>query len=126
MHVVSGGTPFHIEHLFGYWRQCDSDLMWLSVTRGEWIRYALVIGGTPGAWTRDRLLWICPGCGEALSARDFATGPKGIERFWTAEREAVGSFNATFESRRCPSCGRVHPPAFEFRNPGAATPEPSW
>lgn len=126
MHIVSAGVAHHIEHLFGYWRQCDSDLMWLRVARGKWTRYALVIGGSPDAYKSDRILWICPACGETMRLKEFATGPKGIERFWRAEREAVAAFNAASEHRTCSRCDHVHPPAYPFQKPGVPAPDIAW
>jgi hypothetical protein len=126
MHVVSAGVPHHVEHLFGYWRQSDSDLVWLRATREGWTHYAMVVGGSPAAYKMDRILWICPACGETMGQHEFATGPHALERFWRGERAAVSDFNAAPEKRTCPSCGHLHPPAYEFLKPGAAAPEMSW
>ena len=60
MHVVKGGTPHHVAQLFGYWRACDSDLVWFRIARADFVRYAIVLGGTPEAYVNDAILWNLP------------------------------------------------------------------
>jgi ribosomal protein S27AE len=125
MHVIPGGTAHHVEGLFGYWRQSDADIVWLRAARGEFVHHAMVLGGSPGAYKMDRILWICPACATVIARHEFATGPHQLERFWRGEREAIASFNNS--SRACPRCGHVHPPAYGFRRDGAdAAPALAW
>ncbi|HXP77236.1 MAG TPA: hypothetical protein VN823_24070 [Stellaceae bacterium] len=128
MHVVKGGTPHHVAQLFGYWRACDSDLVWFRIARADFVRYAIVLGGTPEAYVNDAILWICPSCATSLGRRDFATGPHGIEKFWRGEAESVTAFNSDRAHRTCPSCGHEHPPAYRFRRAGLdeAAPAVAW
>ncbi|MGH7089582.1 MAG: hypothetical protein ACREFQ_11850 [Stellaceae bacterium] len=128
MHVIKSGTPHHIAELFGYWRASDADIVWFRIAREDVVRYVLVLGGTPGAYAKDAILWICPACAATLDRREFATGPHGIERYWRAEAEAVATFNGDRARRTCLSCGHEHPPAYRFRRgePGDAPPAIAW
>jgi hypothetical protein len=128
MHVVKGGTPHHIEQLFGYWRACDADVVWFRIARDDFVRYAIVLGGTPEAYAKDAIFWICPACAAPFDRHELVTGPHGIERFWRGEAEAVAAFNADRARRTCPRCGHEHPPAYRFRRAGLddAPPTLAW
>ena len=114
MHIVRGGRPHHVEHLFGYWRVCDADIVSVRNVQPEGVYHALILGGCPGAYNNDAILWICPKCAQQLARFDLATGPKGWDRFWQEEQRRVQDFNADAKLRTCKGCGFVHPLAFRF------------
>lgn len=114
MHIVRGGTPHHIEHLFGYWRICDADVIYFRTRQGAETYYLLVTGGRPGSYARDSLLWVCPKCAAPFNRHDFETGMARWKRFWDAELGLVRAFNGDETLRTCPECGHVHPPAYGF------------
>lgn len=114
MHVISGGTPHHIEHLFGYWRVCDTDVVAFRSVQPDGVYYSLILGGCPGAYNRDAIQWICPRCAHTLAHEEFATGRTGWDRFWTEEARLVARFNASAAARTCPKCGHLHPHAYRF------------
>ena len=114
MHIIRGGTPYHIEHLFGYWRICDADMVYFRTRQEDAVYYLLVAGGRPGNYTRDSLHWVCPKCATHLDRHDFKTGMAGWKRFWDAELDHVRAFNADAALRTCPECEHVHPAAFGF------------
>lgn len=114
MHIIRGGTPYHVEHLFGYWRICDADMIYFRTRQQGEIYYLLVTGGRPGSYAKDALLWVCPKCACQFSRHDFETGMARWKRFWNAQLGLVRSFNDDEALRTCPSCGHVHPPAYGF------------
>lgn len=114
MHIIRGGTPHHIEHLFGYWRICDADVIYFRTRQGTETYYLLVTGGRPGSYARDSLLWVCPKCAARFNRHDFETGMARWKRFWDAELGLVRAFNGDEALRTCPECGHAHPPAYGF------------
>ena len=114
MHVIRGGTPHHIEHLFGYWRVCDADIIYFRTVQRDEVYYLLVTGGKPGSYKTDALLWVCPKCATQMNRQDFLTGKAGWKRFWDAELDRVRTFNADESLRTCPGCGFVHPAGYGF------------
>lgn len=130
MHVIKGGVPHHVEQLFGYWRACDSDIVWFRIVRDDRVHYAMVLGGCPSAYESDKLLWICPSCANVLQQHEIVTGRKGVQRFWRQEGSFIDEFNNPVEHRTCDKCGHVHPPAYRFRQLGkldsSMTPEVAW
>jgi hypothetical protein len=114
MHVIRGGTPHHIDHLFGYWRVCDADIVSFRSVQPDAVYYALVLGGCPGAYNKDALLWVCPKCAHVLERHEVATGRTGWDRFWDEEGRRVRAFNADATPRTCARCGFIHPRAYRF------------
>ena len=114
MHVIRGGTPHHIEHLFGYWRVCDADVIYFRTRQDDAVYYMLVAGGRPGHYAKDSLLWVCPKCATQYNRHDFDTGMAHWKRFWDAELGLTRSFNDDEGLRTCPQCNHVHPPAYGF------------
>jgi hypothetical protein len=90
MHIVRGGTPHHIEHLFGYWRVCDADVVSIRNVQPDGV------------------------CANLLARFDAKTGPKGWDRFWDEERRHIAEFNADPKLRTCGRCGFLHPLAYRF------------
>ena len=107
--------PHHIERLFGYWRACDSDIVWFRIVQAEWVHYAMVLGGQPGAYQKDAILWICPSCASRIGHAEIETGRRRSAQFWRREKDIVGAFNENEAARTCNQCGRVHPLAYRFR-----------
>ncbi len=118
MHVIAGGVPHHVEGLFGYWRACDSDIVWLRAAGGGVVRYVMVLGGSPAAYEKDAIQWICPICAGVIERTEIATGWTHAQRFWRREADIVAAFNADPARRTCPACAHVHPPAYRFRRAG--------
>lgn len=125
MHVIPGGTPHHVEGLFGYWRACDSDIIWLRVERDGLARNAMILGGSPGDYQKDRILWICPACAATVYDVEIETGRARMSSFWTREAAIVEAFNADEQKRACPQCSHIHPHAYSFRTKAAAASGPS-
>lgn len=125
MHVIPGGVAHHVEGLFGYWRACDSDIIWLRVERDGLARNAMILGGSPGDYKKDHILWICPACAATIHDVEIETGRARMDLFWAREREIVAAFNADERQRTCPSCTHVHPPAYTFRTKDAKASGPS-
>ena len=130
MHVVSGGVPHHVEGLFGYWRACDSDIVWIRTRHEGSARHVMVLGGCPGAYRKDVILWVCPACATQFNRHEILTGPKGLGKFLRAQAEIVASFNADESLRTCPKCNAVHPLAYPYRGedgaPEARAGDPAW
>jgi hypothetical protein len=80
----------------------------------EGVYHALILGGCPGAYTKDAIEWICPKCATELARFEVATGREGWERFWEEEARRVAEFNADKKLRTCRACGFEHPLAFKF------------
>ena len=114
MHVIPGGKPHHIEHLFGYWRVCDADIIYFRTVQDDEVYYLLVAGGRPGNYSTDALLWVCPKCATQFNRHDFETGIARWKRFWDAEMEHVRAFNNDKALRTCPECAHIHPPSYGF------------
>lgn len=120
MHIIHGGVPHHIVGLFGYWRTCESDVVWFRVKREQQVHYAMVLGGCPSEYGTDTISWVCPSCANVLTAIEIKTGRKGLARFWAQEAPTVERFNASAAERTCGRCGHEHPLAYTFRQPDAA------
>jgi hypothetical protein len=115
MHIITAGTPHHVEHLFGYWRVCEADIIWFRARRHGMVYYTMVLGGCPPAYLADTILWICPKCATRLSPHSVAREAKKKGKFWAEEVEVVNRFNASTAQRICPSCHHEHPPAYSFQ-----------
>lgn len=114
MQIVESGTPHHIEHLFGYWRVCDADIITVRSVQPDGVYYCLILGGTTGTYLGDSIQWICPECGHVLANFDIKSGRAGWERFWEEEAKCVATFNADASLRTCDKCGHEHPLAYRF------------
>lgn len=115
MHVIAAGVPHHIEGVFGYWRTCGADIVWLRAVRGEHVRYVLILGGSPTEYRNDVIQWICPVCASAIDRHEVKTRWSDPSRFWDREAEIVAAFNADSSRRSCPNCRNVHPLGYRFR-----------
>jgi hypothetical protein len=124
LHVIKGGTAHHVEGVFGYWRTCDSDIIWVRVEREGVTRYAMIVGGSPSDYHKDVISWICPRCATSLHSVELQTGRAKLNEFWAREAEIVAAFNADEALRTCTNCAHVHPLAYSFRSDRAAAPDP--
>jgi predicted RNA-binding Zn-ribbon protein involved in translation (DUF1610 family) len=92
--------------------------------------YSLIWGGKSGVHKQDRLLWLCPQCGNRLAERALDTRKLGLEGFIVEQLDAVRQFNSDAEKRKCASCGFVHPEAYGFYprddNLGEKAARPQW
>jgi hypothetical protein len=114
MHRIPAGTPFEVEHLFGFWMSLDVDSVWIDTSVSGGQRCALVVGGMKGKPAEVACLWICPKCGEPFAQESFAIPRQRFERFLQFAQERVGIFNADERVRTCPSCAAIHPPSYGF------------
>ncbi len=114
MQIVDGGTPHHIEHLFGYWRICDADIITVRSVQAEGVYYALILGGCSGTYFSDSIQWICPKCGHLLAKFDIESGRARWNAFWDEEAKCVAAFNEDPALRTCDECGAEHPLAYRF------------
>jgi len=115
LHRVVAGTPNHIEGLFGYWLISDADQQWIQVPQPDRRHYVLIAGGQTGANSAHRIIWYCSECGTQLGEPRALEYDGSPESFLRAQDHAVADFNANVQSRTCPTCGAVHPPAYPFR-----------
>jgi ribosomal protein S27AE len=71
----------------------------------------LITGTSYGTYKEDRIFWSCGKCGRELRS---ATIPKssGLGGVLKQSAAAVRGFNADLQTRTCPACGSVHPPAY--------------
>jgi hypothetical protein len=114
MHRIAAGTPFEVEHLFGFWMILDVDSVWIDTSVFGGQRCALVVGGTKGKPAEAACLWICPKCGAPFARASFAIPRQRLERFLAFAQERVRIFNADERVRTCPSCAAVHPPSYGY------------
>ena len=114
MHTIRAGTPHHIEHLFGYWRLCDADTLYFRTIQDAKVYYLLIIGGKPGAYNSDTLLWVCPKCAMTFNEHRFETGKSGWRQFWETQLNCVRDFNSDLSLRKCPKCEFEHPLSYGF------------
>ena len=129
MHIIPAGVPHHVEGVFGYWRACESDIVWLRVARGELTHYAMILGGSAADYNKDRILWICPACATTVHSVEIETGRTKLSEFWAREPAIINEFNADERLRTCPNCSHVHPRAYPFRanaSQVALTPDVIW
>jgi hypothetical protein len=111
MHRTAAGTPYHIEHLFGFWHTTANDTVFLRAEIDAAVLYTLIVSTTKlGVET---IAWYCPKCGNTLHASDFQGRRFGLRAFWKHTTGAAREFNAS-SLRTCGSCGHVHPPAYGF------------
>ncbi len=113
LNMIPAGTPYHIEHLFGFWRLSAADTNWVRSVQEDGVYHVMLIGGLDGADVAEETVWFCPGCGGALVRHRHAKGGDP-ESYWRTQLDHVRAFNADAASRTCTSCGTVHPAVHGF------------
>jgi hypothetical protein len=122
MHRIPAGTPYHIEHLFGFWRTTGSDTLFIRAEVESEVYYTLVVGTHSEAFGIETIGWFCPGCNAELRTATFDLARFGLERFWTFALEQARAFNASAE-RTCSGCGNVHSYAYGWEPSADVPPE---
>jgi hypothetical protein len=112
MHRIPGGTPYHIEHLFGFWRTTGADTIFIRAEADDEVYYTLIIATSGKDVGTETIAWYCPKCGTELKSDAFAANRFGLRAFWNRALEQARAFNAT--PRTCASCGTAHPVAYGF------------
>jgi len=115
MHPIGAGTMHQVSHLFGYWIESDTDRIWICIPRQKVFLYVMIWGGGTGAHLQERLIWVCPKCGEPTGERMLSRTRPSIDGFLSQQLEAVRQFNSDTALRRCRACNFVHPAAYGFR-----------
>jgi hypothetical protein len=115
LHIIRAGTPHHIERLFGYWRLCECDILWLRVQRDDLVHHAMVLGGSMDVDPKNEMLWVCPQCAATVKSADLPSQKQSPRDFWRCESAAVEEFNADAAQRTCRACGHTHPVGYAFR-----------
>jgi len=111
MHRVPAGTPYHVEHLFGFWHKSSNDTLFLRTEIGDAVDYTMIVATTKiGVET---IAWYCPKCGTALGTVDFQARRFGLRAFWKQTTDRAREFNALAE-RTCAQCGHLHPATYGF------------
>ncbi len=113
LNMIPAGTPFHIEHLFGFWRVSAADVNWVRTVQEDGVYYLMLVGGLNGADVAEETVWFCPGCGAELVRHRQARGGDP-ESYWRTQLDRVRAFNADARARTCRSCGTVHPTVYGF------------
>ncbi len=117
LHAIPAGVAHHVEGLFGYWRVSQSDILWMRARRDPWVHHAMILGGDrANASQIDVICWICPQCATHFGHREIEFRRKSPGTFAASEEAAIASFNTAEAARTCPSCGKLHPPAYRFGN----------
>ena len=111
MHRVPGQTPYHIEHLFGFWHTTANDTVFLRTEIDDSVIYTLIVATTKLGL--ETMTWYCPKCGERLHADEFQGRRFGLRAFWRHTTDAARAFNAS-PARTCAKCGHVHPVSYGF------------
>lgn len=114
MHRILPGTPHHVAGLFGFWRVCDGDILYVRTKQGDTVHHAFLVGGQSRTYREDTVLWICPKCACRFGAVTVPGGQSRPEEMWRRQIEIVRAFNADEALRRCPDCGELHPTAYGF------------
>jgi hypothetical protein len=111
MHRVPAGTPYHIEHLFGFWHTTANDTVFLRADVDGSVIYTLIVATTKIA--TETMEWYCPKCGNRLHVEDFQGRRYGLRAFWKHTTDAARAFNAS-PARTCAQCGYEHPTSYGF------------
>jgi hypothetical protein len=114
MHPIGAGTMHQVAHLFGYWMESDTDRIWIQISRPKGLVYVMIWGGGSGARLQERVLWVCPKCGEQIGGRTLSRTRPSIDVFESQQLEAVRHFNSDATQRTCRVCAFVHPAAYGF------------
>ena len=117
-HHIPAGTPYHIEHSFGFWRTTGSDTMFVRAELDGQTYYTLIVGTHALEFGTEKIGWFCPRCSAELRGTTFDLRRFGLEKFWAYALAQVREFNASTEARTCATCGHVHPSAYGL-NPEA-------
>jgi len=112
MHRIPAGTPYHIEHLFGFWRTTGSDTLFVRAEVEDHAYYTLVVGTHSAGFGAETIAWCCPRCAAELRAATFDLKRYGLPAFWEFALAQAREFNASTEARTCAACGNVHPYAY--------------
>ena len=113
MRLIPAGTPFRVAHLFTPFRASDADMIYIRAAMEEGV-YHTLLAATSREVKEDHLVWLCPGCGNEMERRSFASGREGLVAFWPFMLSEVRAFNAARERQSCKSCGRGHPTCYGF------------
>lgn len=111
LHRVPAGTPYHVEHLFGFWHTSSNDVLFLRTEVGADVDYTMLVATTRIA--SETAAWLCPKCGHPLHAETFDARRFGLPKFWSRALAWVRAFNAS-DARTCARCGHLHPVAYGF------------
>jgi hypothetical protein len=114
MHRIPSGTPYHIEHLFGFWRTTGSDTLFIRAEVENDVNYTIVVGTHDADFGIETIAWFCPRCNAELRTATFDLARFGLDRFWTFALEQARAFNDSTE-RTCSGCGNIHPLAYGFQ-----------
>jgi len=112
MHRIPGGVPYHIEHLFGFWRTTGADSIFIRAEMDESVYYTLIVATSGPDVGTDTIAWYCPKCQAELESEAFDSARFGLAAFWSHAGDAARAFNAS--KRTCPACGQAHPYAYGF------------
>jgi len=112
MHCIPAATPYHFEHLFGFWRTTGSDTHFIRAEVGAEVYYTLIVGTHDLAFGPETIAWYCPSCSAELRSETFDLRRYKLPAFWKFALEQVRAFNSAPAERTCTSCGHVHPPAY--------------
>jgi hypothetical protein len=123
LHHVPAGTPYHIEHLFGFWRTTGSDTMFLRAEYDNQTYYTMIVGTHALEFGTETIAWYCPRCVAEVRAATFDLRRYGLDAFAAFVLEQVRAFNASSDTRTCPSCVHVHPYAYGLNENADAGPE---
>lgn len=114
MHWIGAGVTHQVAHLFGYWLESDADRVWIQISRPTQSIYTMIWGGGSGVHSKERILWVCPKCGEVVRDWHLSRPGPSIDMFMRQQLEAVRKFNGETTLRTCGACGFVHPTAYGF------------
>jgi hypothetical protein len=112
MHRIPGGTPYHIEHLFGFWRTTGADTIFIRAEADDSVYYTLIVATSGEDVGTDTVSWYCPKCQAELESHTHDSARYGLPAFWTRAGELARAFNES--KRTCAACGHAHPPAYGF------------
>jgi hypothetical protein len=123
LHIIPAGRAHHIDHLFGYWHQCEADKFLVRKVHGDEVFYAIVVGGMKTAYRHDTIAWFCPNCGTELESHTLETGGRRWQKFLDEQLRLVRQFNEQDERRQCRKCSTVHPKAYGLQPDSDTPPE---
>lgn len=112
MHRIPGGVPYHIEHLFGFWRTTAADTIFIRAEMDDGVYYTLIVATTGAGVGSETVAWYCPKCQAELESDTFPSARYGLRAFWSHALALARAFNAA--KRTCPGCGHTHPFAYGF------------
>lgn len=113
MHRIPGGVPYHIEHLFGFWRTTAADTIFIRAEMDDGVYYTLIVATTGPEVGTETVAWYCPRCNAELASDAFSARRFGLRAFWNHALEQARAFNGA-PARTCAGCGNTHPYAYGF------------